>query len=291
MKIKSAQEVAELIEHLKNYGIPMSDAAWEAALACEGWAYVFGAYGDYCDPSNRRSRYREKYPKIKENCKNFNGRDSVPAGCVGCKWFLGNAASDQKVHEGRTRFFDCRGFVYWILHNVCGMWNRCPAGATTMWKNKSNWKARGLVIEGVPDDVLVCLFVQSKKEPNKMEHIGFGFHGETVECSSGVQHFPKRKDKWTHWAIPTCVDYVPPEPGPGPEPEPVKHKTLRKGDKGPEVAEMQELLIKHGEQLPRYGIDGSFGNETLKAVESFQQSHGLVVDGICGPKTWAELLK
>ena len=285
--MKSAKEVSELIEHLKNYGIPMSDAAWEAALACEGWAYVYGAYGEYCDPSNRRSRYSSDHKTIKTKCKNFNGKDSVPAGCVGCQWFLGNAESDPKTHEGRTRFFDCRGFVYWILHNVCGMWNKCPAGATSMWNNKSNWKARGLVKDGVPDDVLVCLFQQKADEPKKMAHIGFGFHGETVECQVGVQYFKQRNSKWTHWAIPVCVDYVPPEPGP----EPVKHKTLRKGDKGPEVKEMQEKLLKHGERLPKFGADGSFGNETLAAVKSFQKSHGLVVDGICGPKTWAELDK
>ena len=54
---------------------------------------------------------------------------------------------------------------------------------------------------------------------------------------------------------------------------------------------MQELLLKAGYKLPKYGADGSFGNETLTAVKAFQKDHKLTVDGIVGPKTWAELLK
>ena len=71
----------------------------------------------------------------------------------------------------------------------------------------------------------------------------------------------------------------------------VTFPTLRKGDKRTEVATLQQLLIDHGISLPKYGADGDFGNETLKAVKKFQKEHGLVVDGIVGPKTWTELMK
>jgi N-acetyl-anhydromuramyl-L-alanine amidase AmpD len=56
---------------------------------------------------------------------------------------------------------------------------------------------------------------------------------------------------------------------------------LRKGSKGEEVRKLQELL----------GLfpDGSFGNETEKAVQAFQKLKGLTVDGIVGPKTWEAL--
>ena len=53
---------------------------------------------------------------------------------------------------------------------------------------------------------------------------------------------------------------------------------------------MQELLIKAGYDLPKYGADGQFGNETLEALKAFQADNGLGVDGICGTKTWAKLL-
>jgi hypothetical protein len=54
---------------------------------------------------------------------------------------------------------------------------------------------------------------------------------------------------------------------------------LRKGDRGPDVRKLQNLL----------GItaDGDFGPATEKAVQSFQRKSGLLVDGRVGPKTWA----
>lgn len=285
--MKTADQVAAIIEQVKHdmaHGLlTASLAAWKAALACNEWAYVYGAYGEYCDPSNRRSRASTKHPKIKEKCKNFNGNDNIPAGCVGCKWFLGTAESDQKVHAGRTRFFDCRGFVYWILHQVLGMWDKCPAGATTMWKKESNWKAKGLVKEGVPKDVLVCLFYPSADDPGKMAHVGFGYNGETVECSSGVEYHPSYDKKWTHWAVPACIDGEIPTPEP---PDPDKKPTLRKGDSGPYVTLAQTELLQRGYDLGSWGADGKFGAQTEKAVKQFQTDWGLTADGIIGPKTW-----
>lgn len=65
--------------------------------------------------------------------------------------------------------------------------------------------------------------------------------------------------------------------------------TLRKGDKCDAVREMQQLLIKAGCKLAKYGADGDFGGETLAAVKAFQTANALDVDGICGPLTWAKL--
>lgn len=65
--------------------------------------------------------------------------------------------------------------------------------------------------------------------------------------------------------------------------------TLRKGDKGPDVKEMQQMLLDAGCTLPKYGADGSYGAETVKAVKAYQTTHALHPDGICGPLTWAAL--
>lgn len=60
--------------------------------------------------------------------------------------------------------------------------------------------------------------------------------------------------------------------------------TLRVGSKGPEVKRLQELL---GVQP----ADGDFGPKTLAAVKQYQQSKGLVADGVVGNKTWETLEK
>ena len=274
--MNSANYVDQMIADGKAAGRDLMELAWEAARACTGWAYVFGARGQLCTPANRRARYSDAHPTIKTKCQNFNG----DASCRGCKWYPDGQ---------RTRFFDCRGYTYWILLQVYG-WKLMGAGATSQWNTAENWKAKG-EIGTVPEDMLVCLFV---KKGSKMEHTGFGYKGQTLECSSGVQYFSKRNEKWTHWGLPACIDGEPapaPEPEPTPTPEPITRRTLRKGDKGAEVRLMQQDLMKAGEKLPRYGADGDFGNETLAAVKSFQKKHGLKVDGICGQKTWAELMK
>lgn len=67
--------------------------------------------------------------------------------------------------------------------------------------------------------------------------------------------------------------------------------TVRNGDKGSDVNALQNALIGLGYDLSKYGADGEFGAETLAAVKQFQRNHGLNVDGICGPLTWAEIYK
>lgn len=64
--------------------------------------------------------------------------------------------------------------------------------------------------------------------------------------------------------------------------------TLRSGDKGAQVQAMQGRLNAHGDNIL---VDGDFGPKTATALKLFQQRSGLVADGICGPMTWAALLK
>lgn len=265
----TAEQVSAAIATMKSDGVPLSDAAWQAALMCVGWPYVFGARGQYCTPANRRARYRDDHPTIKSACKNYDGSGS----CSGCKWYPG---------AKRVRMFDCRGFTYWVLKAVYDGWELMGAGATSQWNTESNWKAKGTVADGVPADTLVCLFV---KKGSKMSHTGFGYNNETVECSSGVQHFTTRKAKWTHWAIPVVVDSEPPTPG-GDKP------TLRKGDRGAYITMAQTELIQHGYNCGDTGADGIFGNNTEKAVKRFQQDNvgedgqALAVTGVIDKQTW-----
>lgn len=74
----------------------------------------------------------------------------------------------------------------------------------------------------------------------------------------------------------------------------VKLKVLKKGAKGESVKALQALLIGYGFKMTNngktYSADGSFGAATENALKNYQRCVGLVVDGSCGPKTWAKLL-
>ena len=270
--MNTANQVDLLVAQLTAEGRTKADIVWQTALACVDWPYVFGAWGAYCSPSERHKRYSDAHTTIKTKCPGYDSRN-----CSGCKWYPDGE---------RVRCFDCRGFTDWCLLRV-GI-DLIGEGATSQWNSK-NWEQKGTVQEGIPANTLVCLFVQNGKS---MSHTGFGFNNETVECSSGVQHFTKRNSKWTHWAVPIGLYETMPDPVQKTEPEQTAQKlpTLRKGSKNQYVKQAQQLLIERGYNLGICGADGDFGTATDAAVRKFQKDHGLTVDGVIGPKTWEKLL-
>ena len=66
--------------------------------------------------------------------------------------------------------------------------------------------------------------------------------------------------------------------------------TLKKGSMGDTVKAMQTLLIGYGYTCGCCGADGDFGEATNVGLRNFQMDNRLIVDGICGPETWAKLL-
>ena len=81
---------------------------------------------------------------------------------------------------------------------------------------------------------------------------------------------------WTALGV-NCMTPPPTQPCP----------TLRQGSRGPDVVRLQQLLTSHG--FSPGNIDGIFGPRTEAAVIAFQQSRGLLVDGIVGVQTWTAL--
>ena len=55
---------------------------------------------------------------------------------------------------------------------------------------------------------------------------------------------------------------------------------LQVGDSGPQVQALQEQLLELGYELPQFGADGDFGNETKSALQTFQLDHGLESAGV-----------
>jgi peptidoglycan hydrolase-like protein with peptidoglycan-binding domain len=68
----------------------------------------------------------------------------------------------------------------------------------------------------------------------------------------------------------------------GPAPVPL----LMVGDRGPDVAALQQRLNALGGQLT---VDSVFGTATRAALMAFQAAHGLPADGVVGVNTRAAL--
>ena len=106
--MNTAKYVDELIAAGKAAGENLQSLAWRAGKACEGWPYVYGAWGAECTPSERRKRlrYHPEKTEISKKCQVLNGSS---LSCPGCKWYPNNE---------RVRCFDCRGFTDWLLNRV-----------------------------------------------------------------------------------------------------------------------------------------------------------------------------
>ena len=268
--------------------ISRSEAIWKTGLACQGWAYVFGAWGAYCTPGERKQRYKyHNIASILEKCQRL--RSSDPKGtCSGCKWY---------PNGEKTRCFDCRGFSDWLL-KMFGF-DLEGEGATGQWNSKKNWCIKGDDMSAIPQGVIVNVFIWDSTNKN-MKHTGIYYNGDTLECSNGVQlTSPMKKNRWTHWAVAKCFEKdmqnSPVEPPKTPVNEPAKenpsmsYKTIRRGNYGELVKQLQTKLQALGYNLGICGVDGDFGQATEKAVKAFQKAAGLTQDGVVGKNTWAAL--
>jgi peptidoglycan hydrolase-like protein with peptidoglycan-binding domain len=65
--------------------------------------------------------------------------------------------------------------------------------------------------------------------------------------------------------------------------------TISLGSTGDDVKRLQRVLARHLLWKPFGPISGAFDAGLESSVKSFQQSQGLVVDGVVGPATWAAL--
>lgn len=68
-------------------------------------------------------------------------------------------------------------------------------------------------------------------------------------------------------------------------------KTLKLGDRGKEVLDVQSRLCSLGYDVGTDGVDGYFGRDTQEAVLTFQQESGLNADGVVADNTWCELVE
>lgn len=234
----------------------------------EKWGYIWATAGETWTAKkqdNLAAKYRsdpEKYADYKQGAE------------IGAKW-IGHKVAD------------CSGLIKWAMKQLgrTGIYH----GSNSQFSK--NCVKTGKIVKGMKLPVGALIFTGNEQTHN---HVGV-LITPTCVCEAqgtknGVTHTPLSNRKWTYWGLLSGVEYefVPGETVVISEPAKEKRGTLRRGARGTEVTLLQTLLAKDGSALE---IDGIFGVGTQSAVRSFQKRHGLVVDGIVGPKTWAELMK
>ena len=232
------------------------------------WVYWYGTCGYKCTTSlfnSKKNQYPSHYTAARES------------------------GYRKDISEGKM-CADCVGLIksfFWLNGNINGTKkygaNNCPdKSANGMFK----LCVKTGPIKTIPDVPGLVVW--------KDGHIGvYVGDGYTVEMMGFNYDCVKKKvtdGKWTNWGqLPaSMLQYV------GGEVTGVTLKlgdrTLEKGDKGEDVAELQEILVKMGYNLGTYGakkdgVDGDFGKKTLEAVTDFQNKNGLTADGKVGPAT------
>ena len=68
----------------------------------------------------------------------------------------------------------------------------------------------------------------------------------------------------------------------------ITYPTICMGTKGDLVVQLQQLLGRWGSKIRP---SGHFDIGTRSALVKFQKENGVKADGVCGPETWAELMK
>jgi len=236
--VNTAAKVQQMMDEWKKESVEKTVFVVRLANACLGWAYVYGARGEYCSPANRRRFYASKgkdNPTIKTKCKNFNG-DGY-SGCSGCKWYPG----------GATRFYDCRGFTYWLFLQVGITIN--GGGATSQYNDDSNWMQKGPIAE-MPKDKVCCVF---RWDGKTMAHtLLYDGDGHYIHDSGEVKKCNVIAYNATHYAIPKGL-YDEPIP-PAPTPTPPEGKAIVTGRdvalrEGPGTNTRVMLRVKTGEMV------------------------------------------
>lgn len=179
---------------------------------------------------------------------------------------------------------DCSGLFVWAFKQYG---QSIYHGSNTIWRSYCSKQGKlkdGQRCDGIAIRPGTAVFLLNETGRHHIGlYIGDGFCIEAKGTKWGV--VASKTSHWDEWGELKDVDYsMMPE-----ERIPMKKPTLRKGDMGDEVFELQKMLKDAGYSV--WTIDGAFGSKTEAAVKAFQTDKGLTVDGVVGPKTWAALQK
>ncbi len=181
---------------------------------------------------------------------------------------------EKRIADGyntaNIRAFDCSGLgMYWLQNlqklllsdlNANGMRGQCETLARADLK-RGDWV---FMVEG-----------------NRATHIGYVVNDDldVIEARGrdyGVVKTKLKDRKWNAYGRPKMFASQIEAPA-------TIKRELKQGDKGDDVKALQRALIDNGyHKLPKYGADGSFGNETYEGVMALQKTLGRHENGIAG---------
>jgi len=172
---------------------------------------------------------------------------------------------------------DCSGLFRWAFLQLGG---DIYHGSDTIWKRYLSVRGtlkNGLRSNGTAPRPGSAVFLLNKNT-GKRSHIGLycgdGICIEARGTKAGV--VTSSLSHWDEWGELRGVHYDGDE-------EVIPMGTLRRGSRGDEVSELQEMLSTLGYDCGK--TDGVYGEKTEAAVRAFQLEEELEVDGIAGPKT------
>ena len=242
-----------------------------------GDGYIMGSYGQnprtgYLDLSVPESKCKSAWKPNGYYYTQYEGKQRAQA----LKW-----------REKCTRVWDCNGLAEGIYELYSGECINSKAR-----HNYAEWcspKGSGMI--PVEERVPGAAVFWSDSTAGKIHHVAYLWkpvkdnHPEgdwwIIEAKGVMYGVVKsklysRKPNFWGWMV-KYFDY---SGEPVPEPPKLGDRTLKKGDKGDDVKELQADLITLGYSLPKYGADGDYGKETEEAVKAFQLGHGLPDDGV-----------
>lgn len=215
---------------------------------------------------------------------------------VGDAYILG--AQVPKNNKNWKGPWDCAEFVTWIVFQISGKLYGCnndqgnPATAdayTGYWRNDAETKGRIITVQ------------QAARTPGaailRVPAVGLSGHivisdgkGGTVEAHShadGVINSVVNGRRWDFGILVPWIEYDRQPTVRYVSPDYTIYRYTLPRMVGPKIGQIQRALKAAG--FDPGGIDNIFGPATLKAVEAFQQSNHLVVDGEVGRQTAAAL--
>ena len=253
---------------------PNDFAAFLSACADRHDGYIMGAVGQ--DPKELHEWYFNQY----KDRSQYSAKQEAQA----LKW-----------RDTAERVWDCQGLVDGYLTEVRGV--KVDVRARNNYASWCDIKGAG----DIPAERRVPGAAVFMDNGSYIHHVGYLEKPVTegrpdgdwwvVEAQGvlyGVVRTQLSKRSWNRWGWMTkyfeyeeaVIDDTLPAYG---------WRNLRRGMVGEDVKALQGDLIALNYSVGKWGADGEFGKATEGALEAFQLAHGLEMDGVAGPETFAKL--